>query len=195
MEQQLDEAIKIMSEERKELFFSIFKSKSELDDINIKRNENISKMNEEKIRIQKEIDEIIQQKYNNLVKEVGGKPTPAVGFGMGIERLIMVLEALGLPIGKSEIPSVYVAPLSPNELSYAYGIVAKLRAKGVSSDTDIVGRSLKAQMKYAGKRGYKFVIVLGESEIKEGVAKIKIMATGEEVAININNLAEEILRR
>lgn len=134
-------------------------------------------------------------RYNNLVKEVGGKPTPAVGFGMGIERLIMVLEALGLPIGESEIPSVYVAPLSPNELSYAYGVVAKLRAKGVSSDTDIVGRSLKAQMKYAGKRGYKFVIVLGESEIKEGVAKIKIMATGEEVAININNLAEEILRR
>ena len=134
-------------------------------------------------------------RYNNLVKEVGGKPTPAVGFGMGIERLIMVLEALGLPIGESEIPSVYVAPLSQNELSYAYGVVAKLRAKGVSSDTDIVGRSLKAQMKYAGKRGYKFVIVLGESEIKEGVAKIKIMATGEEVAININNLAEEILRR
>ncbi len=134
-------------------------------------------------------------RYNNLVKEVGGKPTPAVGFGMGIERLIMVLEALGLPTGESEIPSVYVVPLSPNELSYAYGVVVELRAKGVSSDTDIVGRSLKAQMKYAGKRGYKFVIVLGESEIKEGIAKIKIMATGEEVVVNINNLAEEILRR
>lgn len=134
-------------------------------------------------------------RYNNLVKEVGGKPTPAVGFGMGIERLIMVLEALGLSVGEVEIPNVYVAPLSQNEMLATYKIVAELRAKGVSVDTDIMGRSLKAQMKYAGKRGYKFVVVLGESELNEGVAKIKIMATGEEVAVKINNLADEILRR
>ncbi len=134
-------------------------------------------------------------RYNNLVKEVGGKPTPAVGFGMGIERLIMVLESLGLSVGEMEVPTVYVAPLSQNEMMYSYDIVNKLRAKGVSADTDIMGRSLKAQMKYAGKKGYKFVVVLGESEIQEGIAKLKIMATGEEVVMEINNLAEEILRR
>ena len=134
-------------------------------------------------------------RYNNLVKEVGGKPTPAVGFGMGIERLIMVLESLGLSVGEIEVPAVYIAPLSQNEMMYSYDIVNKLRAKGVSADTDIMGRSLKAQMKYAGKKGYKFVVVLGESEIKEGIAKLKIMATGEEVVMEINNLAEEILRR
>lgn len=134
-------------------------------------------------------------RYNNLVKEVGGKPTPAVGFGMGIERLIMVLEALGLSLGENEVPSVYLAPLSQNEMMDTYGLVAELRAKGVSVDTDIMGRSLKAQMKYAGKRGYKYVVVLGESELANGLAKIKIMATGEEVAVQINNLADEILRR
>ena len=134
-------------------------------------------------------------RYNNLVKEVGGKPTPAVGFGMGIERLIMVLEALGLSLGENEVPSVYLAPLSKNEMMDTYRLVAELRAKGVSVDTDIMGRSLKAQMKYAGKRGYKYVVVLGESELANGLAKIKIMATGEEVAVQINNLADEILRR
>lgn len=134
-------------------------------------------------------------RYNNLVKEVGGKPTPAVGFGMGIERLIMVLEALGLSLGENEVPSVYLAPLSQNEMMDTYRLVAELRAKGVSVDIDIMGRSLKAQMKYAGKRGYKYVVVLGESELANGLAKIKIMATGEEVAVQINNLADEILRR
>ena len=114
---------------------------------------------------------------------------------MGIERLIMVLEALGLSLGENEVPSVYLAPLSQNEMMDTYRLVAELRAKGVSVDTDIMGRSLKAQMKYAGKRGYKYVVVLGESELANGLAKIKIMATGEEVAVQINNLADEILRR
>ncbi|MBO5773230.1 MAG: histidine--tRNA ligase [Clostridia bacterium] len=134
-------------------------------------------------------------RYNNLVKEVGGKPTPAVGFGMGIERLVMVLEALGLSVGEPEIPSVYIAPLSQEQMQYAYGLAIKLRSQNVSADTDLMGRSLKAQMKYAGKRGYAYVVVLGENEINEGVAKIKIMATGEEIEVSINNIAEEILRR
>ena len=134
-------------------------------------------------------------RYNNLVKEVGGKPTPAVGFGMGIERLIMVLEALGLSLGEQEIPSVYVAPLSQDQMQYAYGLAMKLRAQNVSADTDLMGRSLKAQMKYAGKRGYAYVVVLGENEVNDGVAKIKVMATGEEIEVSINNIAEEILRR
>lgn len=134
-------------------------------------------------------------RYNNLVKEVGGKPTPAVGFGMGIERLLMVLEALGLSVGEKEVPSVYVAPLTTEQMSYAYKLTMELRNKNVSADTDLLGRSLKAQMKYAGKRGYAYVIVLGENEINEGVVNIKIMATGEEVAVEINKLAEELLRR
>ena len=134
-------------------------------------------------------------RYNNLVKEVGGKPTPAVGFGMGIERLLMVLEALNLSVGAPEIPSVYIAPLSSDQMLDAYKLVAELRSKNVSADTDIMGRSLKAQMKYAGKRGYAYVVVLGENEINDGKAKIKIMATGEEVAVELNKLAEEISRR
>lgn len=134
-------------------------------------------------------------RYNNLVKEVGGKPTPAVGFGMGIERLLMVLEALNLGVGAPEIPSVYIAPLSSDQMLDAYKLVAELRSKNVSADTDIMGRSLKAQMKYAGKRGYAYVVVLGENEINEGKAKIKIMATSEEVAVELNKLAEEISRR
>ncbi len=134
-------------------------------------------------------------RYNNLVKEVGGKPTPAVGFGMGLERLLMVLEALQLPLGKEETPDVYVAPLSNNETSFAFNLTNQLRQQNVSVDTDLLGRSLKAQMKYAGKRGYKYVIVLGESEVTNKVVKIKIMETGEEVSTDISKIAEKIARR
>ncbi|MBO5776692.1 MAG: histidine--tRNA ligase [Clostridia bacterium] len=134
-------------------------------------------------------------RYNNLVKEVGGKPTPAVGFGMGIERLLMVLENLNLSVGEEEIPTVYVAPLSQDQVMDAYKIVAELRKNCISAETDIVGRSLKAQMKYAGKRGYKFVVVLGDDEIKNGVAKIKDMAQGTEESVQLINLANELARK
>ncbi len=134
-------------------------------------------------------------RYNNLVKEVGGKPTPAVGFGMGIERLLMVLESLNLSVGEVEVPTVYVAPLSQDLIMDAYKIVADLRKEGVSAETDIIGRSLKAQMKYAGKRGYKFVVVIGDEEIKNGVVKIKDMSQGTEDPVQLINLAKEIARK
>ena len=129
-------------------------------------------------------------RYNNLVSEVGGKPTPAVGFGMGLERLIMILENLNLYLGEPETPTIYIAPTSEAEAEAAFSVVGELRKKGVSAECDIMGRSLKAQMKYAGKRGYSFVAVMGADEINSGKIKIKRMSDGVETECAISDMAE-----
>lgn len=129
-------------------------------------------------------------RYNNLVSEVGGKPTPAVGFGMGLERLIMILENLNLYLGEPETPTIYIAPTSEAEAEAAFSVVGELRKKGVSAECDIMGRSLKAQMKYAGKRGYGFVAVMGADEINSGKIKIKRMSDGVETECAISDIAE-----
>lgn len=132
-------------------------------------------------------------RYNNLVSEVGGKNTPGVGFGMGIERLLMVAENDGIYLGEAEIPLIYIAPLGENAYIPAYKLVSKLRSTGISAETDLMGRSLKAQMKYAGKKGYKFVVVLGENEVQLNKAKLKRMENGSEQEVELNMLSEIIL--
>ncbi|MBR1748091.1 MAG: histidine--tRNA ligase [Clostridia bacterium] len=121
-------------------------------------------------------------RYNNLVEQLGGKPIPAVGFGMGIERLIMVLENSGLSVGDREISDLYVASFE-STTTEAMKLVYSLRKAGVKADFDLIGRSLKAQMKFADKCDYPYVVVLGEDEVKKGVVTVKGMKdkTAEEV--------------
>lgn len=117
-------------------------------------------------------------RYNNLVEEVGGKPTPAVGFGLGLERLLLVLENTNSLKAEEESVEYYFAPLGDNAKALSRKIVFELRRKGVSAETDIMDRSVKAQMKYADKIGAKFVIVIGDDEIEKGVVSVKNMADG-----------------
>ncbi|MDD4316469.1 MAG: histidine--tRNA ligase, partial [Clostridia bacterium] len=133
-------------------------------------------------------------RYNNLVEEVGGKSTPAIGFGLGLERLIMVTEGCGLPLGKDDIPLIYIAPLGEEQYSEAFRLVHKLRESGISAETDYMDRSLKAQMKYADKIGYKYVLVLGDNEIKEGKAMLKDMTDKDNSSeVSLSELAERLL--
>lgn len=133
-------------------------------------------------------------RYNNLVQEIGGKPMPAVGFGMGLERLIMVAEAAGLYLGNAERPDIYIAPLGEAQYLYAYSLVQQLRTQGISAETDIMGRSLKAQMKYADKCGARYVAVLGENEAQTGIVKLKNMTQSTEEQAELANLAKAIGR-
>ncbi len=127
-------------------------------------------------------------RYNNLVSEIGGKSMPAVGFGMGIERLIMVMESRSLYLGEVDKPSVYIAPLGDAQYKLAMNIVYRLRQKGISADTDIVVRSLKAQMKYADKIGYKYVVVIGENEAATNTAILKNMLNKDQREIILSEL-------
>lgn len=128
-------------------------------------------------------------RYNNLCKEIGGREVPAVGFGMGLERLIMVMEASGLAFGDKPERTVYIAPLGEDQYPIALKIADRLRREGVCADTDVTERSLKAQMKYADKLDYQYVIVLGDEETKTGTVTVKNMKTKEQSKSTIDDLA------
>lgn len=112
-------------------------------------------------------------RYNNLIESIGGKPCPAVGFGMGIERLLLTVEAEGITIPNEELPTVYVACMDTPDACLK--LVCDLRAAGISASTDIMQRGLKAQMKYADKLGARYVVVVGDAELESGTVQVKYM--------------------
>ena len=132
-------------------------------------------------------------RYDGLVEELGGPVTPALGFGMGTGRLLMLLEAQGIELPKPDGCDLYIAPMGENASYEAAAIVADLRANGISAQTDVVGRSLKAQMKFADKIGAKYTMVLGDNEIAEGKANIKNMDNGNVTEMQIADLGENFL--
>ncbi len=127
-------------------------------------------------------------RYNNLVEEVGGKPTPAVGFGLGLERLLLVLENTSNLNAPKECMDVYVAPMGDKAKDVARKIVFDMRQVGIKAETDIMDRGLKAQMKYADKSGANYVVVIGDDEIDKGVVQVKNMSDGSVKECDINAL-------
>ncbi len=118
-------------------------------------------------------------RYDGLIDELGGPHLPSLGFGMGLERLLLILEAQG---GKFPAPprcEVYLASMGEKAAQRCFAIATRLRDGGVSVECDTVGRSLKAQMKYADKIGARYTIVVGDNELESGQAKLKDMDTGE----------------
>ncbi|MBD5092020.1 MAG: histidine--tRNA ligase [Clostridiales bacterium] len=128
-------------------------------------------------------------RYNHLVEEVGGKPTPAVGFGLGLERLLLVLENTGKLNAPKENTDLYIAPIGSEAQGFARTLAMKLRAEGVSVETDIMDRGVKAQMKYADRSGARFVLVIGDDEIKGGTVRVKDMANGCEHECALDEVA------
>ena len=117
-------------------------------------------------------------RYDRLCAELGGPDMPALGFAMGIERLIMVMEAVEAPFPERELCDIYIAPMSMPALNTAMSLVKQLRDEGFAAETDLCGRSLKAQMKYCGKLRAKYCIVIGEDELNAGQAVLKDMSDG-----------------
>lgn len=128
-------------------------------------------------------------RYDNLVASLGGKPTPVIGFGIGIERLLLYLESKGINIEEENRLDVYVASNTDKE-NYIIKFVSSLRRKGFAVESNLMDRSLKSQFKYADKIGAKFVIAIGEEEISENKLTVKNMATGEQVKVWSNDISE-----
>ena len=127
-------------------------------------------------------------RYNHLVEEVGGKPTPAAGFGLGLERLLLVLENTNNLKAEEKGIDVYVAPLGERASDESQAICQQLRQAGLSAETDLMGRSLKAQMKYADKINAHYVAIIGDDEFDQGVATVKNMKEGESKQITLDDL-------
>lgn len=130
-------------------------------------------------------------RYDGLIEELGGKHLPSLGFAMGIERLLMLMDKQGIEIPKPSTCDLYVAVMGESASLKSFEIIKAVRSCGLIAETDIVGRGLRAQMKYADKIGAKFSMVLGDNEIEQGKAVIKNMSSGEQTEIVLDNTFAE----
>ena len=129
-------------------------------------------------------------RYDGLIKEMGGQPLPACGFGLGLERLLLLMEAQGTKFPEPKKCDLYIASMGESANIKAAAIAKELRSEGMCVQFDTVGRGLKAQMKYANKIGALYTLVLGDNEIETGNIKIKNMETGNESEMELADFAE-----
>ena len=130
-------------------------------------------------------------RYDNLVEELGGPSIPAAGFGMGIERLLMLLDSEGVQLPCPDTLDVFVTYMGQAKLA-AFRLVEELRAAGIKADMDHCGRSLKAQFKFANKTGAPLTATLGEEELAQVVVKLRDMNTRQERIAPMAEVAEAI---
>ena len=130
-------------------------------------------------------------RYDGLIEELGGKHLPSLGFAMGIERLLMLMDKQGIEIPKPSTCDLYVAVMGESASLKSFEIIKAVRSCGLIAETDVVGRGLRAQMKYADKIGAKFSMVLGNNEIEQGKAVIKNMSSGEQTEIVLDDTFAE----
>ncbi len=125
-------------------------------------------------------------RYDGLIKSLGGPDQPGIGYAMGVERLLMVMKAQGIEIPAPAPCDLYIGSIGEEASVEALRLCGILRGEGFSAECDIVGRSVKAQMKYADKIGARFSMVLGDNELAEKKATVKNMATGENAEVTLD---------
>ena len=132
-------------------------------------------------------------RYDGLSELIGGPKLPGIGFGMGLTRLIPAIENSGGIFPEREKPVIYIAALADDKArETAFALVRKLRDNNIYAETDNMGRSLKAQMKYADKTGAEFVYIIGDKEVAEKKAVLKNMRTSEQSEVGFEGLLERL---
>ena len=130
-------------------------------------------------------------RYDGLIAQLGGPAVQSVGFAMGLERLMMVLTAQNAEFPPVASCDIYFVPMNSDAQIYATKLCSDLRSEGFEALSDINGRGMRAQLKYANKIGAKFTCVLGDDEINGDTLRIKNMASGEETEVKKNSLVDE----
>ena len=125
-------------------------------------------------------------RYDGLIEELGGQYTPSLGFGMGIERLLLLLESQKIDIPAPPESDIYVVGIGEKAKLKAFNIIEGIRAASLIAEGDIVGRSIKAQMKYADKIKAKFSMVIGDTELENNSAKLRRMDDGTEKLVPLD---------
>ena len=133
-------------------------------------------------------------RYDGLIEELGGAPMPACGFAMGLERLIIAMEESGIPFPAAPKCNLSIVTAGENALLKALELSADLRSQGYSVNIDTVGRSIKAQMKFANKLNSEFTVVIGDNELENGVAMLKSMEDGTQTEVSLDNFDEAFER-
>jgi histidyl-tRNA synthetase len=132
-------------------------------------------------------------RYDNLIEQLGGRPTPAVGFATGIERLVLNLKKQEVAIPALSPPTVFVAYLGKDAKDEAIRLTSLLRKSGISALASLNDRSLKAQLKQANVSGVRYTVIIGEDEVKSRTVVLRNMAKGEQQVIPIDKLAEALM--
>ena len=126
-------------------------------------------------------------RYDGLVESLGGPALSGIGFGMGLTRVVLAMQEAGLDKIEAARPKLYVAALGARAGIKALAITERLRKEGSYAECDIVGRSLKAQMKYANKIGAEYTLIIGDSEIDAGEAQLRNMESGEQTLVSLDS--------
>jgi histidyl-tRNA synthetase len=131
-------------------------------------------------------------RYDNLIEELGGKPTPGIGFAAGIERMVLNLKRQQIAVPPLTKPGVFIACLGEPAKAEAIKQAAMLRKLGIGVLTSLGEKSLKAQLRQANTLGVAYAVILGEDELKNGTAVIRNMASAQQETVPLNKLPEHL---
>ncbi|CAA9381481.1 MAG: Histidyl-tRNA synthetase [uncultured Phycisphaerae bacterium] len=134
-------------------------------------------------------------RYDNLVEQLGGRPTPGVGFGSGIERLLLALEGQGVALPEAKPKLVWLVSHGDAARAANWKLMLELRAAGITCDMDVSGRSVKAQFRVADRERAAYCVVVGESELESGTAVLKDLTTGEQANVSRAELVARLPRK
>lgn len=132
-------------------------------------------------------------RYDGLVEELGGSPTPAVGFAVGLERVLLALEQQGLLPALAPAADVFLVALGHTASAAAFPLLHRLRRGGLRVLMDYAGRSMKAQMKQAGKAGVRYAVILGEDELARGEALVRDMKESIQENYSLDNIVKQLI--
>jgi histidyl-tRNA synthetase len=131
-------------------------------------------------------------RYDHLIEQLGGPPIPGVGFGLGIERLLLVLESNGVTIPEPDSMKLFVAVIGEEAKAYGLTLARKLREQGISVAMDTLSRNIKGQLKYADRINAQYTVVIGEEELARKKLTLRNMATGEQRLIPAEDIEDYI---
>jgi histidyl-tRNA synthetase len=132
-------------------------------------------------------------RYDNLVEQLGGRPTPGVGFGSGLERLLIALESQGVALPDARRPLVWIVVQSDAAKPIAWKLLAELRSADFAADMELSGRSVKAQFKLAEREAAKWSITIGDTEVANSTVELKNMATREQSTVPMGEVLKKLL--
>ncbi len=131
-------------------------------------------------------------RYDKLVEGIGGPPTPGIGFGLGIERTLIALEALRVSVPETAGPTVFVCPLGDAARKYCVGLLASLRESGIAADADYTGRRMKGMLEQANTLQARYAAIIGDEEVASGIVNLRDMATKEQESVPLSILADRL---
>ncbi|HWQ79699.1 MAG TPA: histidine--tRNA ligase [Anaerovoracaceae bacterium] len=131
-------------------------------------------------------------RYDNLIETIGGPPVPGVGFGLGIERLLLLMETTGIEIPELENLDVFIAVMGDRAKLFGLKLLRDLRRQGVKAEMDSLGRNIKGQFKYADRLEANYTIIIGDNELDQNIVSVKDMRTSEQKQVSLQDIIKEI---